>query len=59
MDYHWALSTVLVPMQMVVLPSSGGFTPVAPMLFTLQLTLSPLVTGSSLTILAFAHVSPE
>jgi hypothetical protein len=28
------------PMQMVVLPSSGGFTAVAPMLFYSQITLS-------------------
>jgi hypothetical protein len=38
-------------MQMVVLPGSGGFTPVAPMLFTSQLTLSVLVTGCCLTLL--------
>jgi hypothetical protein len=37
-------------MQMVVLPSSGGFAPVAPMLFTSQLTLSFLVTACSLAM---------
>jgi len=35
-------------MQMMVLTSSGGFPPVAPMLFTSQLTLSFLMTGYSL-----------
>jgi len=35
-------------MQMVALASSRGFTPVAPMLFTSQLTLSFLGTGCSL-----------
>ena len=35
-------------MQMVVLPSSGGFAPVAPMLFTSQLTLSFFMTGCCL-----------
>jgi hypothetical protein len=37
-------------MQMVVLPDSGGFAPVAPMLFTSQLTLSFLVTAFYLTM---------
>jgi hypothetical protein len=37
-------------MQMVALPSSGGFAPVAPMLFTSQLTLSSLVTGCFLAM---------
>jgi len=46
-------------MQMVVLPSSRGFAPFAPMLFTSQLTLSLLVAGFCLTILAFADVSSE
>jgi len=37
-------------MQMVVFASSGGFAPVAPMLFTSQLTLPFLVTGCCLGI---------
>jgi len=37
-------------MQMVVLQSSGGFAPVAPMLFTSQLALPFLVTACSLTM---------
>ena len=41
----------MAPMQMLVLPSSGGFTPVAPMRFTSQLTLPFLATGCSLTML--------
>ena len=36
----WAGWPVLAPTQMVVLPSSRGFTMVAPMLFASQLTLS-------------------
>ena len=59
MDSLWALSAVLVPMQMVVLPSSGGLTRVAPMLFTSQLTLFLFVNGCCLTLLAFAAVSSE
>jgi hypothetical protein len=39
---------ILAPKQMVVLVSSGGPTPVAPMLFTSQFTLSLGVTGCSL-----------
>jgi len=44
-------------MQMVVQTSSEGFTPVAPMLFTSQLTLSFLVIGCCLTM--FPGVSSE
>jgi len=42
----WVLAgwSIRVPTQMVVLASRGGFAPVAPMLFTSQLTLSFLVT---------------
>jgi len=44
-------------MQMLVLPSSGGFAPVAPMLFTSQLTLAFLAIGSHLKM--FSGVSSE
>jgi len=39
MNYLCAGWPIRVPMQMWVLAFSGGFTPVAPMLFTSQLTL--------------------
>ena len=48
--------TIRVPMQTVVLVSNGGFAPVPPMLFTLQLTLPFLVTSCCLT--RFPGVSP-
>jgi len=44
-------------MQTVVFASSEGFAPVAPMLFTSQLTLPFLVTGFSLGM--FPGVSSE
>jgi len=44
-------------MQMVVLASSEGFTPVAPMLFTSQLSLSFPATGCCLTV--FPGVSSD
>jgi hypothetical protein len=47
----------LALMQMVVLPSSGGFAPVAPMLFPSQLTLSFPVTACFFTV--FPGVSSE
>jgi hypothetical protein len=39
-------------MQTVVFPSSEGFAPVAPILFTSQLSLSLLMTGCSLGMFA-------
>jgi hypothetical protein len=44
-------------MQTLVLPGSGGFTPVAPMLFTSQLTLSFPETAGCLAM--FSGVSSE